>query len=229
MSGFPRGGTKVGSLGLNVTAQSGSYNANNGDLVMMTGTNTVTLPAHVTPSPTTGAQVVGVINVSGSTTVTPTGGTIKTPNTSGASATINSVAGINQFALFVDDGTNWWCFDGSAGIGAFNLSGVAHLNAGTDTSAVAARSTASPSTGVAFTPSIFNDSEVYLPIAFTTAGTVAVTMGPSTGAENVVYASSNEVAGSNPVLHLSVPKGWLVIVTITGTTVTIGTASIFAR
>ncbi len=86
--------------------------------------------------------------------------------------------------------------------------------------------TAAPSSGVAFTPLSSSASMVYIPVIATTTGTAKVTMGPSTGAENNVFPALNMVALSAETFTLRVPAGWKVVVTITGTTVAIGTVNI---
>ena len=55
--------------------------------------------------------------------------------------------------------------------------------------------------------------------AATTAGTVAVTYGPTTGAENTWNAAINLLAGMGEDITLYVPAGWKVIATTTGVTV----------
>lgn len=96
----------------------------------------------------------------------------------------------------------------------------------TNTAPVVAFTTASPSSGAAFTPLSTSDATVYIPVAATTTGTVKVTMGPSTGAENTIVPVSNLVALSEPTFTVRVPLGWKVVITITGTTVVIGTVTI---
>jgi hypothetical protein len=103
---------------------------------------------------------------------------------------------------------------------------IASYEINANTSEFVAFSTASPSSGSAFTPTSVGDSVVYIPIAATTTGTVTITMGPSTGAEHTIVPSSNVAAASEPTFTLRVPAAWKVVVTITGTTVSIGTATI---
>lgn len=103
------------------------------------------------------------------------------------------------------------------------------LAGGTSTASAAAFTTATPASGVAFTPLAASDSVAYIPIAATTTGTVAITMGPSTGAEHAIIPTSALVALSEPTFTLLVPKAWKVVVTIVGTTVVIGTVNIQAR
>ncbi len=126
-----------------------------------------------------------------------------------------------QHGLTINGGVNTRFFDSTVPI--WPMSG------GSDTTGIAAFTTATPSSGVAFTPLATSDSIVYIPVAATTTGTVTITMGPSTGAENPVVPSSNLVALSEPTFTLLVPKNWKVVVTKTGTTVAIGTVNIQAR
>lgn len=119
---------------------------------------------------------------------------------------------------------------GSAGMNVGSAPAVTATTATTalssDSSTTAAVTTPAVSSGAAFTPSTTKDTQVYIPIAATTTGTVTITMGPSTGTENTPVPVSNLVAASEPVFTLRVPKGWKVIVTKTGTTVAIGTVTV---
>lgn len=114
-------------------------------------------------------------------------------------------------------GANITLFDDSAGAPTFTI--------GTDTSTAAVATTPAVTSGVGFIPSALADTMVYVPVAATTTGTVTITMGPTTGAENTPVPASNLVALSEPCFTLRVPAGWTVIVTKTGTTVAIGTVT----
>jgi hypothetical protein len=110
-----------------------------------------------------------------------------------------------------------------------DFTGLVGMDAGSNTGDFATFTTnAAVSSGVAFTPLATSDSVIYVPVNATTAGTVVITMGPSTGAENAVIPTSNIVALSEPVYTLRVPMNWKVIVTKAGTTVVIGTVNIQA-
>ena len=73
--------------------------------------------------------------------------------------------------------------------------------------------------GVAFTPNATFTTLVQIDLAATTLGSLKVTFGPTTGAENTWLPTANVVAGSDIVSTLWVPNGWLVIATATGVTV----------
>lgn len=107
-----------------------------------------------------------------------------------------------------------------------NLTVTSLTAAGTSTATGAAVTTPVVSSGAAFIPSATLDTMVYIPIAATTTGTVKITYGPSTGAENTPVPTSNLVALSEPAFTLRVPAGWKVVVTIVGTTVAIGTVTV---
>lgn len=95
------------------------------------------------------------------------------------------------------------------------------LAGGTDTSGAAAPSTASPSTGTPFTPSTVSDVFLLVPINATTTGTVTITVG------GVTYVpASNLVALSEPTFTIPVRRNQPVTITVTGTTVTIGTCTV---
>ncbi len=115
---------------------------------------------------------------------------------------------------------------GAAGAAGSITATGAISGTGTNTATGAGATTPVVSSGVAFTPSTTLDTMVYVPVAATTTGTVKITMGPSTGAENTPIPTSALVASSEPTLSLRVPGGWKVVVTITGVTVTIGTVTV---
>lgn len=95
------------------------------------------------------------------------------------------------------------------------------LPAGTDTSSATAPSTVSPSSGTPFTPSTLSDVFLLVPIAATTTGTVTITVG------GVTYVPSSAlVALSEPTFTIPVRKGQAVTITVTGTTVAIGTCTV---
>jgi hypothetical protein len=95
------------------------------------------------------------------------------------------------------------------------------------TSGLVTTLTLTPSSGASFVPNLYVPTNVYVPVAATTSGTVKITMGPSSGTENTPVPVSNLVALSEPTFTLArVPAGWKVIVTITGTTVAIGTVTV---
>lgn len=95
------------------------------------------------------------------------------------------------------------------------------LPAGSDTSGSTAPSTASPVSGTPFTPSSASDVFLLVPVAATTTGTVTISVG------GVTYVPvSNLVALSEPTFTIPVRKGQAVTITVTGTTVAIGTCTI---
>ena len=91
---------------LTPTAQSGAYNAVDGDLVLMTGAHTTTLP-----TPTAGRKV-GVVQVTtAAATIAPASGALHGP---GISAWATSTGGTGAplahagaFTIWVADGSNW--------------------------------------------------------------------------------------------------------------------------
>jgi hypothetical protein len=74
--------------------------------------------------------------------------------------------------------------------------------------------------GVAFQPNTVKDVNLYIPVA--TGGTMTITMGPTTGAENAIGpAAFTVVAGQMIPLH--VPYTWRVVITLV--TATLGTVA----
>ena len=72
--------------------------------------------------------------------------------------------------------------------------------------------------GVAFVPNATEDSSLCLTVDAAVAGSVEVTMGPSTGAE-YSFGTQAMLAGSDDIITVPVPAGWKVVVTLTSTTV----------
>jgi hypothetical protein len=105
-------------------------------------------------------------------------------------------------------------------IGAFDVDGLLNAGAGITTAEHAAFSAAGPASGAAFTPNANFDSLVNVNVSAVTAGTVKVTYGPTTGAENTWCPTTALLAGMGENILIPVPAGWLVVVTITGVTVT---------
>ena len=99
-----------------------------------------------------------------------------------------------------------------------NVSAILNTN-GLNTANHAAFSTPAIVSGSAFTPNATFDTIVQIDLAATTLGTLTVTYGPTTGAENTWLPAANVVAGSDIVSTLPVPAGWKVVATATGVTV----------
>ena len=96
----------------------------------------------------------------------------------------------------------------------------ATINGPVNTAAYAAFTEAAVVSGAAVTPNATSDSLVNVNVAATTVGTVTVTYGPVTGAENVWCPSTALLAGMGESIALRVPAGWKMVVTLTGVTVT---------
>lgn len=108
-------------------------------------------------------------------------------------------------AMFEYDGTNWNC-SGSWGLYA-------------NSAAFATVTTQAVVSGSVFTPSTTADNELLIPV--TLAGTITMTMGPSTGAENALLTTQPVVAGT--VITKCIPAGWKVVITLV--TATLGTVT----
>ncbi len=104
------------------------------------------------------------------------------------------------------------------------------LPAGSNTNAAATAgySTPAPVSGTPFTPNATTDCMLYLNLVFTTVGTWAITMGPSSGSEHVIAPTLNAGAVTGEQATLRVPAGWKVVCTLTGTTVAFGTCAAVA-
>lgn len=111
-------------------------------------------------------------------------------------------------------------------VGAITASGIITENGGTSSAGVAGGAggvtNPVPVSGAAFTPDANQDCMLYVSITATTAGTYALTMGPTTGAENAIITARNLVAASGVDIAVRVPAGWKVVVTLTGVTVAFG-------
>lgn len=107
--------------------------------------------------------------------------------------------------------------------GALAVAGVLSQNGGTSSANEGGITSPVPVSGAAFTPSATQDTMLYISANFTTVGTIKVTMGPTTGAENTPCPVLNELAGTSDVAQLRVPAGWKVVATLTGVTVAFGT------
>lgn len=84
---------------------------------------------------------------------------------------------------------------------------------------IGAVTTPSVSSGVAFTPNAQQNSDVYVQLAAGGAGSVTVTMGPSTGAESTLTSALAVASGAPPMLRYRVPAGWKLVVTVTTVTI----------
>jgi hypothetical protein len=110
------------------------------------------------------------------------------------------------------------------GVGAFttgSFSGPVTASGGINSAGHGAFSTVSPTSGVAFTPNASFDCYVMILLIATTVGTLTVTYGPSTGAENTWLPVITVTAGSAESVGMYVPAGWKVVATDTGTTETL--------
>jgi hypothetical protein len=101
---------------------------------------------------------------------------------------------------------------GGSGTGSTGGGGIASGIASPSTASVA--SPANPTSGVAFTPSTTFDSTVVF--QFTLSGTVVVTIGPSTGAENNLVNGAAVVANGSE--QFPCPATWKMIITLTTAT-----------
>jgi hypothetical protein len=94
-----------------------------------------------------------------------------------------------------------------------------NLNTGLVSSGSAAFTAPAIFSGVAFTPNDTLDTFVQINLAATTLGTLTVTYGPTTGAENTWLPTASTPAGSELCSGLWVPQGWKAIATATGVSV----------
>lgn len=113
---------------------------------------------------------------------------------------------------------------GATAAGAFGVTGTLSENGGLNSSAHAAVTNPAIVSATPFTPSATFDTVVVITTSATTAGTVAVTYGPTTGAENTWTAAVNLLAGMGEDITLFVPAGWKVVATTTGVTVGLAAA-----
>ena len=95
--------------------------------------------------------------------------------------------------------------------------------AGANTATV---SNPSVTSGTAFTPSAASNATVYFQINATVAGSYTLTMGPTTGAENTIGSAVAMLVNSDDLVTLNVPRGWLVVLTLTS--VTLGSTTVVA-
>lgn len=105
--------------------------------------------------------------------------------------------------------------------GPVSVTGPLTASGGLNTSGHGAFTSPAISSGSALTPNASFDCFVTIILQATTAGTIAVTYGPSTGAENTWQGSTSVAAGTGDSIGLYVPAGWKVVATATGTTVTL--------
>jgi hypothetical protein len=73
--------------------------------------------------------------------------------------------------------------------------------------------------GSAVTPNVTYDTFVNINVVPTTTGTVTVTYGPTTGAENTWVPSTALLVGQGTNIGIPIPATWKFVVTFTGTTV----------
>jgi hypothetical protein len=211
-----------------------SLTAASWNLVLMTaGSLTITLP----PAPAIGDEVIVSFDAYGTTSFVVAGNTGQTINGS-ASLTFARNLGTSQegysSARFKYVATNLWILqssvgsDGGVGLtvsgGLWSsqtlfLEGLFREDAGVMSTNHAAFSSPVITSGVAFTPNAGFDTVVQINLAATTLGSLTVTYGPTTGAENTWCPTSNVVAGSDLVSTLFVPATWKVVATATGVTV----------
>lgn len=110
-------------------------------------------------------------------------------------------------------------------IGPVLLTGASVTTGGSNTSGSTTIAIPTVTSGIAFTPSTTRNTAVYIPIAATTTGTYTVTYGPTTGAENALFSALLLTASSSESVTVFCPATWKVVVTVTGTTVAIGTVT----
>jgi hypothetical protein len=103
------------------------------------------------------------------------------------------------------------------GAGGVNIGNNANFTAGMSDAAHASVSNPVPVSGTPFTPNTSFLSFVLVNAEAATAGTVAITMGPTTGEEKTVCSATNLLIGSGQTIGFPVPNGWKVVVTTTGT------------
>lgn len=115
-------------------------------------------------------------------------------------------------------------FGALGGLSSFStgsFTGVVTASGGVNSSGHGAFTSPAITTGVAFTPNASFDCFVMIVLIATTVGTLTITYGPSTGAENTWLPVITVTAGSAETVGLYVPAGWKVIATDTGTTETL--------
>lgn len=139
-------------------------------------------------------------------------------NSLGVGAAASGVAGdihlstlnFNVGGGFISKGSN-----GSGGIEvgtlAFNAAAGYLSSVHTSLATVSA-----PTSGAAFTPNANFTSSVLISTTATAAGTIVVTMGPTTGAENPCASIAFTIGNGQVVSIPWVPNGWKVVVTLTG-------------
>lgn len=93
--------------------------------------------------------------------------------------------------------------------GGASFGGIVTLTQGSSTQLFATITTQAVTSGVAFQPGA-NDFELVIPV--TLAGTITMTMGPTTGSENTVLSSFAVVAGT--VITKRIPRNWMVVITL---------------
>ena len=87
-------------------------------------------------------------------------------------------------------------------------------------------STPAVTSGTAFAPSLISNATIYFQINAAVAGSYTLTMGPSTGAEYTIGSAVAMLVGSDDLVTLVVPRGWLVVLTLTS--VTLGSTTVVA-
>jgi hypothetical protein len=225
----------------NIKTTAVDQNASSWDAWICTAAVTITLPA----APTVGDQVQIILNdlVNLNVTVTPNAG--QNIN-GGGSVTIRGAATIpgSKYATAIYEyiATNTWAVvsagatDGGVGIqiqasiqvtqvttGSINVTtGIITASGGLNTSAHAAVTNGAVVSAAVVTPNASFDTLVTVNVAATTAGTILVTYGPTTGAENNlggVAGATALLAGSDIYISIPVPTNWKYVVTLTGVTV----------
>lgn len=140
----------------------------------------------------------------------------------GLNLTAAPIAGsINGATVIVFGGTGVQIQSISNGLILSGNNGVQAQNtlipaAGVDTHNHTAFTSPGISSGVAFTPNASFDTFINVNVAAGLAGTVTVTLGPSTGAETTWCPSTNLLASMGENIPIPVPAGYKVIVTTTG-------------
>ena len=192
-----------------------------------TGSTTQTLTLPVASTLTLGQSFYVRNNSSGIVTVNSSGGNLilAMPSNTRAmftciltSATDTTSWSASYAGFATITGTGAAVLGTSPTIATPTITGVL-TSGGTDTSSGAAVTSPAVTSGVAFTPSTTQNTQVTFQLAGTT-GTYTITYGPSTGAENGLVSAVPTLLNVGTVVDLMVPKGWKVVLTLVTVTLT---------
>lgn len=98
------------------------------------------------------------------------------------------------------------------------------FTAGLQDAGHAAVTNPTPTSGVAFTPNTTFVTSVVITANAAAIGTVSVTMGPTTGAENTICTAVALLASMGETISFICPNGWKVIATMTGAGATLASS-----